>query len=197
MSKAEVKYLCAVIKDQYKITDYVQAKNIEVFNRSGRLFIVCPFHDDHDPSLIIRTDGKWETWYCFGCKKSGTIIDFFSLYEGVTVGEAIAKLGSGIDINFDLSSIVKDFSEEEDEDEESELMFINSMVSAHCRDYLNRVKNEFGKEVLNAEFEGVEQVYLKLDEAISRNDMEVAKEYYDAICVNDYLLDRFEKLQNA
>ena len=40
----------------------------------GKLYnmVVCPFHEDHDPSLAIykETDGTYN-FYCWGCKKSG------------------------------------------------------------------------------------------------------------------------------
>lgn len=32
--------------------------------------ILCPFHDDHDPSLVVYTNS--DTFYCFVCKTSGT-----------------------------------------------------------------------------------------------------------------------------
>jgi hypothetical protein len=43
-------------------------------NRAGKL--ACPFHDDHDPSLQLYEDGSW---YCFGCRRGGSIYDFASL----------------------------------------------------------------------------------------------------------------------
>lgn len=40
--------------------------------------IVCPFHDDLNPSMIVNlTKG---TWFCFGCNRSGNAFDFV---EGV------------------------------------------------------------------------------------------------------------------
>lgn len=36
--------------------------------------IVCPFHDDLNPSMIVNLEkGKW---FCFGCNKSGDAFDF-------------------------------------------------------------------------------------------------------------------------
>jgi hypothetical protein len=40
-------------------------------NRAGK--IACPFHDDHRPSLQLYPDGSF---YCFGCRRGGTIYDF-------------------------------------------------------------------------------------------------------------------------
>lgn len=41
--------------------------------------IVCPFHDDENPSLLVNIeDGNW---YCFGCGLSGDAAKFVKLYE--------------------------------------------------------------------------------------------------------------------
>lgn len=41
--------------------------------------IVCPFHKDVNPSLIV--DLQRQIWYCFGCGKSGNALDFVKLIE--------------------------------------------------------------------------------------------------------------------
>jgi hypothetical protein len=42
--------------------------------RAGRLWWVCPFHDDHNPSLCVDP-GEWH-YHCFGCGAHGDAIDF-------------------------------------------------------------------------------------------------------------------------
>lgn len=41
--------------------------------------IVCPFHDDLNPSMIVNLDKG--TWFCFGCNKSGNAFDFVEKIE--------------------------------------------------------------------------------------------------------------------
>lgn len=36
--------------------------------------IICPFHKDENPSLLINLEEG--NWYCFGCQKSGSALDF-------------------------------------------------------------------------------------------------------------------------
>lgn len=38
---------------------------------SGDRYYLCPFHDDHHPSLHIDSEGC--RWYCFGCRRGGGI----------------------------------------------------------------------------------------------------------------------------
>jgi hypothetical protein len=37
----------------------------------GDRYYLCPFHDDHRPSLHVDSDGC--RWYCFGCRRGGGI----------------------------------------------------------------------------------------------------------------------------
>ena len=48
---------------------------------------VCPFHDDHNPSMKVD-----ETFYCFGCGATGDVITFTSRLFGITPASAARKL---------------------------------------------------------------------------------------------------------
>jgi hypothetical protein len=39
--------------------------------RVGDRYYLCPFHDDHHPSLPIDSEGC--RWYCFGCRRGGGV----------------------------------------------------------------------------------------------------------------------------
>ena len=43
---------------------------------SGGYMALCPFHDDSNPSLSIKSDGQFQ---CFGCSKKGNAISFAKL----------------------------------------------------------------------------------------------------------------------
>lgn len=50
----------------------------------------CPFHEDKDPSLVVY--GNARGWYCFGCHRGGSVIDWIMCSEGVGFGEALKFL---------------------------------------------------------------------------------------------------------
>ncbi|WP_338548958.1 toprim domain-containing protein [Roseovarius phycicola] len=63
------------------------------YQKSGtQLRCLCQLHDDTNPSLSIALeaigDTKRNTWYCFGCKNSGSIIDFAAHVEGCDLRSA-------------------------------------------------------------------------------------------------------------
>ncbi len=57
---------------------YIEALTGQEVGRDGK--IGCPFHEDRTPSLHVferpKTPGSVPGWKCFGCNRSGTIIDF-------------------------------------------------------------------------------------------------------------------------
>ena len=57
---------------------------------------LCPFHNDHDPSLKVDT-----RFYCFGCQAKGDVIDFVSKLFGLSPIQAAQKLVAdfGLDPN--------------------------------------------------------------------------------------------------
>ena len=61
--------------------EYARVLTGRVPNREGK--ILCPFHDDHDPSLQLYPDGGF---YCFGsgCRAGGSIFDFAGRVWGIT-----------------------------------------------------------------------------------------------------------------
>jgi CHC2 zinc finger len=56
--------------------------------RSGK--IRCPFHLDSTPSLHVYRDPP-RGWYCYGCRRGGSVYDFAALLWGVQTRGAAYK----------------------------------------------------------------------------------------------------------
>ncbi len=77
---------------------------IDYTKRGNQLRALCPLHEDTNPSLSIAleadSDTKPNTFHCFGCNQSGSIIDFAAHLDGGTVregAEIVAELsGCGL-----------------------------------------------------------------------------------------------------
>ncbi len=87
------------------IRDYVS-----LTQKGKNFFGICPFHDDHNPSMSVSADRQM--YRCFVCGASGNVFNFVSEYEKVSYYEAVKivanKTGIDIDIgNIDKSNIVK------------------------------------------------------------------------------------------
>lgn len=55
-------------------------------NYSGR----CPFHDDRKPSFVVYP--RTQTFYCFGCRAHGDVLNFLMRQERLTFPEALRVL---------------------------------------------------------------------------------------------------------
>src|SRR5690242_16319638 len=65
--------------------------------RRGRSFTgLCPFHKEKTPSFHVNAERGF--FHCFGCKESGSAVDFVMKTEGLSFPEAIRSLAerSGI-----------------------------------------------------------------------------------------------------
>ncbi|CAA7602462.1 Zinc finger, CHC2-type [Acididesulfobacillus acetoxydans] len=58
--------------------------------RAGKLWVVCPFHEDKNPSLSFKGD----RFHCFGCGTSGDGVDFVAKLYGLTALEAARLIAS-------------------------------------------------------------------------------------------------------
>ena len=58
--------------------------------RGRRYWACCPFHGETKPSFSITPDTQ--TFYCFGCKKGGSVIDFVMEYERCDFLDAVKEL---------------------------------------------------------------------------------------------------------
>jgi DNA primase len=51
---------------------------------------LCPFHKDHNPSLVVYPAGG--TFHCFGCRSRGDVISFLMQAEQLTFSQALDSL---------------------------------------------------------------------------------------------------------
>lgn len=62
--------------------------------------ICCPFHDDKTPSMKLYDDH----FYCFGCQKTGDVIDLAAQLFGLTNHEAAKRLASDFGMASEVST---------------------------------------------------------------------------------------------
>lgn len=68
----------------------------------------CPFHDDSTPSLHVYDDPA-RGWYCFGCRRGGSIYDFAGfLWDMQTRGHEFAELRRRLELLFDFTDLPQD-----------------------------------------------------------------------------------------
>ena len=77
------------IRQQADIVD-VMSHYITLEKKSKDYKAICPFHDDHDPSLSVSTDKQ--IFKCFVCGVGGNVFTFVQKIENISFLEAVCKV---------------------------------------------------------------------------------------------------------
>lgn len=84
------------IRNKTDIVDIV-SKYINLTKKGKNYIGVCPFHDDHSPSMSVSPEKQIFT--CFSCGASGNVFTFVSDFEKISFIDAVRLLGEKIGVN--------------------------------------------------------------------------------------------------
>ncbi len=88
----------AEVKSRVLITDVCRDYgSLHPTGQAGKFKMVCPFHDDHDPSMVVN-EHKGFAW-CFVCNSGGDIFSFIQRAESCSFREALTILGEKAGVN--------------------------------------------------------------------------------------------------
>ena len=77
---------------------------------------ICPFHDDHDPSLSISDDKQ--IYKCFVCGNGGNVFTFVQNYKNISFPESVVEvskiIGKPIEVEIDAPKKVSKYQKEYD-----------------------------------------------------------------------------------
>ena len=92
------------VLDQTDIVDVI-GRRLPLNKKGSNYWGICPFHDDHDPSMAVNQDKQF--YYCFVCQASGNSINFLREYENLDFTDAVETLASslGLEIPYEKTKI--------------------------------------------------------------------------------------------
>lgn len=150
-------------------------------------FGVCPFHEDHSPSMSVSTDKQ--IYKCFSCGAGGNVFTFVKDYENVTFIEAVKIVADRYGIPF---SGLKKTNKPKTYVKEYEIMDLslkfyqnnlNSSMGKKAKEYLNN-------RSLNDETIKEFNIGLALDYNHTLNKLLISKKYDVETLVNLGLINR-------
>ena len=94
------------IRNSVDIVDVVSSY-INLTAHGKNYFGVCPFHDDHSPSMCVSREKQIYT--CFVCGATGNVFQFIKEYENINFADAVRKVAQigGIDVKIDDIKTIK------------------------------------------------------------------------------------------
>jgi DNA primase catalytic core len=79
------------LKREVSVQRLAEARGVKLKRHGADLIGLCPFHEDHSPSLVISPQKN--LWNCLGaCGKGGSVIDWVMRAEGVSFRHAVELL---------------------------------------------------------------------------------------------------------
>ena len=119
------------IRNKTDIVDVI-SKYIPLTQRGKNYFGVCPFHDDHSPSMSVSKEKQIFT--CFSCGATGNVFNFVADYEHIGFYDAVRLLGNSVGYNLGSASVTKNKNTEAYE-----------IYNLACRFYQNNLNTLQGK----------------------------------------------------
>ncbi len=134
-----------VIKDILNKADIVQVISayINVIKKGNGYVSVCPFHDDHNPSMQINP--KLQIFRCFSCGTGGNVFTFVEKYEHVGFIDAVKKVAEIINYSSPLLQV----QERKIDDKTKSLLKANLDASNFYHYVLSTNAGIKGKEYFN------------------------------------------------
>lgn len=129
------------------IRDYVP-----LTQRGKNYFGICPFHDDHNPSMSVSPEKG--VYKCFVCGNAGNVFNFVMEYEKVSFYEAVKIVADKIGVSIDISTSKKE------DTKKSPLYDIYNIAYKFYQNNLNTVYGKDAKKYL---------LNRKIDEDVIKN----------------------------
>ena len=116
------------------ITEHVSLK------KKGREMVgLCPFHDDHRPSLNVN--GAKQIFKCFACGAGGDVFKFVQMRENLTFPQAIERLAERAGIKLKPARVAKGRTGEQPPDvDPNKLAKVNAWAAQHFQKNLHDEK---------------------------------------------------------
>ena len=119
------------IRNKVDIVEVI-SKYIPLTQRGKNYFGVCPFHDDHSPSMSVSKEKQIFT--CFSCGATGNVFTFVSDYEHIGFYDAVRLLGNQVGYNLGNAKVTKNKNAESYE-----------IYEQACKYYQNSLNTSLGK----------------------------------------------------
>ena len=135
------------IRNKVDIVEVI-SKYVPLTQRGKNYFGVCPFHDDHSPSMSVSKEKQIFT--CFSCGATGNVFTFVADYEHIGFYDAVRLLGNQVGFNLGQARVVKNKNAEAYEIYDKACKFyqnnLNTTLGKHANEYLE--KRQIDKETI-------------------------------------------------
>lgn len=126
------------IRNSVDIVEVI-SKYVPLSAHGKNYFGVCPFHDDHSPSMSVSKEKQIFT--CFSCGATGNVFTFLQDYENISFSEAVNMCA-------EIAGIKNDFYVKKENHKFQSLYDIYNLAQKLYQNNFNSIKGKEAKEYL-------------------------------------------------
>lgn len=153
---------------------------------SGRMKCCCPLHDESTPSFMLYKGDEYDTFYCWGCKAGGDVIEFIKILKNFSTHKQVVEYFAK-QYNLEYSDKEKDidelFSDEFERRKRRNKVIYNygistsKIIQSHLRAQQDPAR----------EFKRIQSYLRAMDSAIHQDNMDQLKFHRESML--DYIKD--------
>ena len=137
------------LRSKIDIVDLISSY-IPLTKKGRNYFGLCPFHNDHSPSLSVSKEKQ--IYKCFVCGESGNVFNFVMNYEHLSFQEAVSSLANrvGMDIGIKVKTSDSKYDSLYEIMDIANKFYQNNLISSSgslAREYLE--KRKLNKKIIN------------------------------------------------
>lgn len=129
------------IQRQINIVDVIR-DFIPLTKKGKNYFGICPFHDDHNPSMSVSLDKQM--YKCFVCGEAGNVFNFVKNFKHISYMEAVKEVANKAGINVDI-----DVSEKVVNTKDSRMYEIYDLANKFYQNNLNTSLGKIARKYLS------------------------------------------------
>lgn len=185
----ELPELIVTLNKKVRLTRVLDYFGIEYEESEVRFRVLCPFHKDHVPSLIIYTDNEdgCDTFWCPPCPRTGDSFELIRLMTRKRLGLALDDKNDFKE-SFEVLKGLANYKETKLSVKERIIeKFTKKAEETQTRDAHKKYYYMCGIETRDALKEGIiteakaDEIFKKMDEKLDDKNIEEAKKLYDKI----------------
>jgi DNA primase len=113
----------------------VVSEHISLTKKGREMVGLCPFHDDHRPSMYVNP--VKQIFKCFACGAGGDVFKFVQMRENLTFPQAIQRLAERVGIKVQPIKAQKDKGRQSEDVDPNKLAKVNAWAAKHFQQNLH------------------------------------------------------------
>jgi DNA primase len=137
----------AIVNQVLQANDIVDviAEHLSLTKKGREMVGLCPFHDDHRPSMFVNPTKQ--IFKCFACGAGGSVFTFVQMRENLTFGQAIERLAERAGIRIAPTRTAKGKQDQSLDVDPNQLARVNTWAAMLFQQ--NLLKNPRGKHAVD------------------------------------------------